>query len=69
MGRRPRHAYYCLTSGGDPATTTNPKIAMRWVTEDGAKQQAERLGIWWCAVPITFPGNELCGLDSHQYRN
>ena len=69
MGRRPRATYYYLTPSGEPATTINPKIAMRWLTDEGARQQAKRLGIWWRAVPVTFPGNELCVPQAHQYRN
>ena len=68
-GCRSRVAYYCTTPEGEPAITPNPKIATRWLTEEGAKQQAERLGIWWRAIPVAFLGNELCALQSHQYRN
>jgi hypothetical protein len=45
--------YYCLQG-----STTNPKMAMRYYTEEGAEQQVHALGWEWSAVEGYFSGDE-----------
>lgn len=51
------------------ATTTNPKLAMRWLNKDGADAMRRRLGIWWGTVEIIFPGDELCAFQPQFFTN
>lgn len=46
--------FYCLQG-----TTDNPKLAMRYHTEEGAQQQAHAMGWQWSAVEHSFPGDEI----------
>lgn len=49
--------YYCLSETGETDVTENPKAAMRYLTQEGAEQQADRLGWMWRAAKITVDGN------------
>jgi hypothetical protein len=49
--------YYCLLNG-KTSFTDNPKKAMRYHTEDGAKVQAHCLGWHWSAVERVFLSDE-----------
>ena len=61
--------YYCVTASGDPSTTENAKMAMRWLSHDPARQFANHLGFWWTAVAVAFVGDELCGLQPRVLQN
>jgi hypothetical protein len=51
--------YYCVTPvNGMSSSTENPKRAMRFFTEEGAKATAHALGWGWHATPYEFDGNE-----------
>ena len=63
------HFYYCILKDGTASTTENPKMAMRWMNPEAAQQFAHYLGLWWCAVEMTFPGDELCMLQPHLHVN
>jgi hypothetical protein len=54
------HSYYCLDEAGNANTTDNPKKALRFHTEEGAKAQARCAGWHWSAVEKQFPGDEPC---------
>jgi hypothetical protein len=54
----PRAEYYCLSETGETDVTENPKAAMRYLTQEGAEQQADRLGWCWIAVTVKFPSDE-----------
>jgi hypothetical protein len=45
----------------ESSTTTNPKQAMRWHTQEGAEQFAAALGHRWTAEEHTFDGSEMAG--------
>ena len=45
----------------ESSTTTNPKQAMRWHTQEGAEQFASHLGYTWTAEEVTFDGSEMAG--------
>jgi hypothetical protein len=53
--------YLMIGLDGEIETTENPKRAMRWFTEEGAKAFAERLGWPWKVVRVKFNANELVG--------
>ena len=43
------------------STTTNPKQALRWHTQESAEQFAAHLGWNWTAEEIHFDGSEMAG--------
>jgi hypothetical protein len=54
--------YYCIDpTTHEASTTTNPKHAMRWHTQEGAEQFAATLGWQWTAEEHTFDGSEMAG--------
>ena len=50
--------YSCLDERHEASTTTNPKKAMRFLTEEGAQAQAHCVGWHWSAIERSFPGDE-----------
>lgn len=53
--------FYRVSLSGDAMTTENPKLAMRWMTQEGAEQFAERLGWQWQVKHMEFRGYEKAG--------
>ena len=51
-------AFYCLDEQHQASTTTNPKKAMRCLTEEGAQALAHSVGWHWSAVERNFRGDE-----------
>jgi hypothetical protein len=68
-GRNPRETYYYLAPNRKPSVTFNPKLAMRWLSREGAEQMAQSLGDWWVPVEVSFPGNELCAVPPARFAN
>ena len=52
--------YYCLDEQHQASETTNPKKALRFLTEEGAKVCAHSVGWHWSAIERSFPGDEPC---------
>jgi hypothetical protein len=52
--------FYCLNEKNEASTTDNPKKAMRYHTEEGAKIQAHFLGWYWTAMEHKFKADEPC---------
>jgi hypothetical protein len=50
--------YYCLDESRNASTTSNPKKAMRFLTEEGAQAQAHCAGWYWSVVEKQFRGDE-----------
>lgn len=51
--------YYRLDENQKASTTNNPKKALRFLTEEGAKAQAHCVGWDWSAVERQFRGDEM----------
>ena len=53
--------YYRLSASGNLSPTDNPKLAMRWLTKEGAEVYADRLGWPWHVQRLEIDGSSIAG--------